>query len=69
MNLAMSAWNSSNGLRNVNAYDEDMWLIGIRVPNIQRWDYGYDTANRLTTITDNLDGTLSQTLDYGELSR
>ncbi|SRR5579883_292203 len=69
MNLAMSAWNSSNGLRNVNAYDEDMWLIGIRVPNIQRWDYGYDTANRLTTITDNLDGTLSQTLTYDELDR
>ncbi len=46
-----------------------MRLIGIRVPNIQSWDYGYDTANRLTTITDNLDGTLSQTLDYGELSR
>ena len=69
MNLAMSAWNSANGLRNVNAYDEDMRLIGIRVPNIQSWDYGYDTANRLTTITDNLDGTLSQTLDYDELDR
>lgn len=69
MNLAMTAWNSANGLRNVDAYDEDMRLMGIRVPNLQSWDYGYDTANRLKTMTDNLDGTLTQTLSYDELDR
>ena len=69
MDLAMASWNSYNGLTNTIAYDSDLRPTSISVPSVESLSFGYDAANRITSITNGLDGTLSQTLGYDALNR
>lgn len=69
MDLAMSNWTSYNGLTNTIAYDNDLRPTSISVPGIQSLGFTYDNADRINTITNGIDGTMSQTLGYDELNR
>jgi len=69
MEMAMSAWTSSNGLTNTLSYDTDGRLTGISVPSKQSLGFSYDTANRLTQITNGIDNTLTQNFGYDYMSR
>lgn len=69
MDLAMSNWTSINGLTNTIAYDSDLRPTSINVPNVESLAFNYDAANRLTGITNGLDGSMTQTLSYDALNR
>jgi RHS repeat-associated protein len=69
MDLAMSNWTSINGLTNTIAYDSDLRPTSISVPNVESLAFNYDAANRLTGITNGLDGSMTQTLGYDPLNR
>ena len=69
MDMAMSAWTSSNGLSNTLAYDTDGRLTGISVPGKQSLSLTYDTANRITQIANGIDSTLTQSFRYDAMSR
>lgn len=66
---AMTAWTAGNGLVNGMTYDGDGRLTGIGVPGRQRLTFGYDAADRITGITNGINGTLTQTFGYDALSR
>jgi RHS repeat-associated protein len=67
--LAMSSWTSSNGLINRLAYDSDGRLTGINVSGVQSQAFAYDAANRITQITDGIDGSMTETLGYDGSNR
>jgi len=67
--LAMAGWTSSNGLVNALGYDSDGRLTGIGVPGIQNLSFGYDAANRITHISNGIDGSMTQTVGYDALSQ
>lgn len=69
MDMAMSAWTSSNGLTNTLSYDTDGRLTGISVPGKQSLGFTYDAADRITQITNGIDNTLTQNFGYGAQSR
>ena len=69
MDMAMSAWTSSNGLTNTLSYDSDGRLTSISVPSKQSLGFAYDTADRITQITNGIDNTLTQNFGYGAQSR
>lgn len=66
---AFASWTSSNGLSNTLSYDGDGRLTGISVPGVQNLAFGYDAADRITRITNGIDGTLTQTFEYDPVSR
>ena len=69
MNAGMTGWTASNGLATTLGYDTDGRLTGISVPGVEALGFSYDTANRLTSIDNALDGTLNQDFGYDEQSR
>ncbi|NYE30633.1 RHS repeat-associated protein [Rhodanobacter sp. K2T2] len=69
MDMAMSAWTSSNGLANSLSYDTDGRLTGINVPGKQSLSFTYDAADRITQITNGIDNTLTQNFGYDYVSR
>lgn len=69
MEMAMSAWTSSNGLKNTLSYDADGRLTGISVPSKQSLGFTYDNVNRITQITNGIDNTLTQNFGYDYMSR
>ena len=69
MDLAMSGWTSSNGFANSIGYDSDLRPTGISVPNVESLGFTYDLANRITTITNGMNGSLTQTLGYDAVDR
>jgi RHS repeat-associated protein len=69
MDLAMSGWTSYNGLTNTIAYDSDLRPTSITVPGVESLTFNYDTANRITGITNGMDGSQSETLGYDALNR
>jgi len=66
--IAMASWTSSNGLVNTLAYDSDGRLGSISVPGVQSLAFTYDAADRITQITNGLDGSMTETLGYDALS-
>ncbi|MBB5360410.1 RHS repeat-associated protein [Rhodanobacter sp. ANJX3] len=69
MDMAMSAWTSSNGLTNTLSYDTDGRLTSISVPGKQSLGFTYDAADRITQITNGIDNTLTQNFGYDYVSR
>lgn len=69
MNAAMSSWTSYNGLVNTINYDSDLRPTSISVPGVQSLTFAYDTADRLTKLTNGIDNTQTQTLGYDALNR
>jgi RHS repeat-associated protein len=68
-NTAMSTWTSSNGLSNTMSYDTDARLTGISVPGVQSLNFTYDNADRITQISNGIDGNLTQNFGYDAMSR
>jgi len=66
---AMASWTSSNGLTNTLGYDNDGHLTGISVPGVQNLTLGYDDADRISKITNGIDGALTQSFGYDAMSR
>ncbi|AGG88545.1 RHS repeat domain-containing protein [Rhodanobacter denitrificans] len=66
---AMASWTSSNGLTNTLGYDGDGRLTGISVPGVQSLVFSYDDADRISRITNGIDGTLTQSFGYDAMSR
>jgi YD repeat-containing protein len=60
---------SYNGLTNTITSDSDLRPTSISVPNVESLAFNYDAANRLTGITNGLDGSMTQTLGYDALNR
>jgi YD repeat-containing protein len=60
---------SCNGLTNTIAYDSDLRPTSITMPGIERLAFTYDTDNRITGITNGMDGSQSETLGYDALAR
>ncbi|WIG56108.1 MAG: hypothetical protein OJF61_001896 [Rhodanobacteraceae bacterium] len=69
MDLAMSGWTSNNGLTNTIVYDSDLRPTSITIPGVESLTFSYDTANRITGITNGMDGSQSETLGYDALNR
>ena len=69
MNMAMSQWTSYNGLTNTIAYDRDLRPTSINVPNVQSLGFGYDAGDRITAITNGMNGSYTQNLTYDALDR
>jgi len=69
MDLAVSSWASSNSLANSIGYDSDLRPTAISVPNVESLGFTYDAANRITHISNGMDGTLTQTLGYDAINR
>lgn len=67
--LAMAGWTSSNGLINTLGHDSDGRLTSIGVPGIQSLSFGYDAANRITHLTNGIDGSMTETVGYDALSQ
>ncbi|MEO7067681.1 MAG: RHS repeat-associated core domain-containing protein [Rhodanobacter sp.] len=66
---AMAGWVSSNGLANNLSYDGDGRLTAIMVPTLQNLAFTYDAADRISSITNGMNGTLTQSFQYDALSR
>jgi RHS repeat-associated protein len=64
MDLGMTGWNSANGLGNSLAYDGDLRLTSISVPNVESLAFSYNAANEIIGITNGLDNAASQSLSY-----
>ena len=61
-----------NGLRRTTNYDTDGRLTGISTSDtlpLQSLTYGFDTADRITAITNGVDASQSQQYQYDPLSR
>jgi RHS repeat-associated protein len=69
MDMAMSGWTSYNGLTNTISYDSDLRPTGISTPNVENLAFSYDTADRITKITNGMNGSNTQTLGYDALDR
>ncbi len=69
MDLAMATWTSGNGLVNTLSYDTDTRLAAISVPGKQSLSFAYDTADRITRISNGIDTSLTQNFSYDALSR
>jgi len=69
MNLGMASWTSSNGLINSMSYDSDARLTGISAIGVESLGFTYDNANRITQISNGIDGTLTQYFGYDAMSR
>lgn len=54
---------------NAITYDSDLRPTSITVPGIESLAFTYDAANRITGITNGMDGTQSETLGYDALNR
>jgi RHS repeat-associated protein len=65
----MSQWTSSNGIVNTLGYDTDGRLTGIAAGNVQSLGFSYDAANRITGITNGIDGSMTQDFGYDAMSR
>ena len=65
----MSQWTSSNGIVNTLGYDTDGRLTGIAAGNVQNLGFSYDAANRITGITNGIDGSMTQDFGYDAMSR
>ncbi|UJM90541.1 DUF6531 domain-containing protein [Rhodanobacter denitrificans] len=65
---AMASWTSSNGLTNTLVYDSDGRLGSINVPGVQNLAFTYDAADRITQITNGLDGSMTETIGYDAMS-
>lgn len=70
-----SSWTYGNGLVRGNSYDLDGRLSSITttVPSTsaltQSLAFGYDTNNSITSVTNGVTSSLTQTFDYDELTR
>jgi RHS repeat-associated protein len=69
MNAGMSSWTSSNGVVNTLSYDTDGRLAGVSAGSVQSLGFSYDNANRVTGITNGIDGSMSQNFGYDDESR
>lgn len=67
--MAMSGWTSGNGLGNSMGYDADLRTTSVSVPGVQSLAVGYDTASRITKITNGVTSSLTQTFGYDADSR
>lgn len=65
----MVSWTSSNGLTNTLGYDGDGRLTSIGVPGVQNLTFDYDAADRISKITNGIDGALTQSFGYDAMSR
>jgi RHS repeat-associated protein len=68
-NLEMAGWTSGNGLINTLSYDSDGRLTGISVPTVEDLSFAYDKADRITSITNGIDSSQSQSFTYDDHSR
>lgn len=64
-----SVVNYGNGVSTTKTYDTDFRLKTLATSGLQSYTYGYDTANRLTGLANNLNTTYSEALGYDGLSR
>lgn len=69
MNAGMSGWTSSNGVVNTLSYDTDGRLTGIHAGSVQSLDLGYDVANRVVSLANDVDPSMSQEFGYDDESR
>jgi len=69
MDSAMSKWTSYNGLVNTMGYDSDLRLTGINVPGVQSLAFTWDAADRITAITNGINGSYTQSLGYDAVDR
>jgi RHS repeat-associated protein len=67
--LGMNGWTSSNGLATTLSYDNDGRLIGINVPGVQSLGLQYDTADRITQLTNGMTSGLTQNFGYDDQSQ
>lgn len=67
--LALSGWTANNGLTNSLSYDADVRSTGISVPGVQSLSFSYDSGNRLTQVTNGINGALTQSFGYDSASR
>jgi RHS repeat-associated protein len=58
-----------NGLTHTQTYDQDYRLNAIQIGGIVDRFYGFDNANNITSIVNNVDLQKSQTFNYDELDR
>lgn len=66
---AMSSWTAGNGLTSSLSYDSDSRLESISVPGIQGLTFAYDNADRITSISNQINPDLTQTYAYDDMSR
>lgn len=69
MDSTMSKWTSPNGLVNTMGYDSDLRLTGISVPGVQSLAFTWDAADRITAITNGVNGNYTQSLGYDAVDR
>lgn len=69
MDSAMSKWTSYNGVVNTMGYDSDLRLTGISVPGVQSLAFTWDAADRITAITNGINGNYTQSLGYDAVDR
>jgi RHS repeat-associated protein len=67
--VAMASWISSNGLSNSMSYDTDGRTTSINVPGIQSLSLAYDSADRLSQISNGIDSAMTQNVGYDAMSR
>ena len=58
-----------NGLTESRTYDQDYRLMGITVPGVLKWTFQDNADNDITSITDTLNSSNSQSLGYDNLNR
>lgn len=66
MRAGMSSWTSSNGVVNTLGYDTDGRLTSITAGSVQNLSFGYDAANRIVSINNGIDGSMSQGFGYDD---
>jgi RHS repeat-associated protein len=67
-----SSWTYGNGVTDTRAFDKAYRMSGVRdtgTGDIQYLSYGYDSANNITSITDNVTSANNQTLTYDRIDR
>jgi RHS repeat-associated protein len=67
-----SSWTYGNGVTDTRSFDKAYRMSGVRdtgTSDIQYLSYGYDAADNVTSITDNVTSANNQTLTYDRIDR
>lgn len=68
----MAAWTSGNGVTNSRSFDQDYRVTDVEISGsgmVHDLSYGYNVVDNITSLTDQLNASLSQTFDYDDLNR
>jgi YD repeat-containing protein len=67
-----SSWTYGNGVTDTRTFDKSYRITGVKdhgTSDIQYLSYGYDAADNITSITDNVTSANNQTLTYDRIDR